>query len=84
METRNLRVGVGAAYTTLVYYGGAARVEYMFSSSSVLSEWSTIALMGLLIVPSIVLLIAETGAWVSRGRKSKKKPPVNWQEALRV
>jgi hypothetical protein len=84
METRNLRVGVGAAYTTLVYYGGAARMEYMFSSSSVLSEWGPIATVSLLIVPSIVLLIAETGAWISRGRRSRRKPQVSWQEGLRT
>ena len=84
VETRNLRVGVGAAYTTLVYYGGASRVEYMFSGSSVLAEWSPIALIGLLIVPSIVLLIAETVAWVGRLRRSKRKTPVNWQEAMRT
>lgn len=84
METRNLRVGVGAAYTALVYYGGAARMEIMVSGSSVLSEWSPLATVSLLIVPSIVLLVAEAGAWISRGRQSKKKPPVNWQEKLRT
>ena len=78
-------MAAGTSYILFLLYVAAAR----FASVSTVPTadfvyWFPVAFIFLLVVPSLVLMAAEIGQWISRRKQAKRKPPVSWQEGLRT
>ncbi|TMI15024.1 hypothetical protein E6H33_07055 [Candidatus Bathyarchaeota archaeon] len=85
MDTRNFRLAAGTSYILFLLYVAAARfVSVSTAQTADFVYWFPIAFIFLLVVPSLVLIAAEIGQWISRRKQAKRKPPVSWQEGLRT
>ncbi len=85
METRNFRLATGTSYLLFLLYVAAAHfASYPTAPTADFVYWFPVAFIFLLLVPSLVLMAAEIGQWISRRKQAKRKPPVSWQEGLRT